>query len=183
MSYGPKIPRVSLSELIGFILSHALDEVVIVTSQLLLVVPLEIEMHEREDAQRVDKHSDGTWNESLAHYHDPPRVPLQKLACITRNESWRVTAIEQEWRCHAGSVTDRELNSTSDGTFAISGIVDGSPRERSSGCCVQSCSYDEASGETSRWADIGDEEDVADNANSDRHHRKRTTLLDPIAVP
>ena len=46
----PKIPRVPLSQLISFLLRHALGEMVVVTPQLLLVVPLEVEVHEREDS-------------------------------------------------------------------------------------------------------------------------------------
>lgn len=46
----PEISRILLSQFIGLRLRHALDEVVVVTPQLLLIVPLKVEMHEREDA-------------------------------------------------------------------------------------------------------------------------------------
>jgi len=58
----PKVPRILLSQLVCLRLSHALGEVVVVTPQLLLVIPLEVEVHEREDDQRICKHRNGAWN-------------------------------------------------------------------------------------------------------------------------
>lgn len=45
ISNRPEIPRVLFSQFVGLRLSHALDEVIVVTSQLLLVVALEVEVH------------------------------------------------------------------------------------------------------------------------------------------
>jgi hypothetical protein len=53
----PKIPRIPLSKLVSLSLRHALDEMVVVTPQLLLVFLSEVEVHEGEDCQRICKHS------------------------------------------------------------------------------------------------------------------------------
>lgn len=55
----PQVPRVLLSQLVCLSLGHAFDNIVVVTPQLLLVVLLEIEVHEGEDDQRIGKHREG----------------------------------------------------------------------------------------------------------------------------
>jgi hypothetical protein len=60
LSDRPHVPRVLLSQLVCLRLGHTFNEVIVITSQLLLVVLLEVEVHKGEDDQRIRKHRDGT---------------------------------------------------------------------------------------------------------------------------
>lgn len=57
----PKVPWVLLAQLVCLRLGHALDDIVIITPELLPVVLLEVKVHEREDGQRICKHRDCAW--------------------------------------------------------------------------------------------------------------------------
>jgi hypothetical protein len=59
----PKVPRVLLSQLICLRLGHTFNNVVVVAPQFLLVVLLEVEVHEGEHNHRIREHRDGAYME------------------------------------------------------------------------------------------------------------------------
>jgi len=108
---------------------------------------------------------------------------MRVLTCIARNESRCIALAEQEGCCHTGSVADGELYATGNRTFAVSGVVDRTPREGRSGGRVQAHRDNETPGEACFGADVGDEQDVAEYASTDGCHCERSSLLNLVAVP
>jgi hypothetical protein len=106
-----------------------------------------------------------------------------RLTCVSRDISRRVAVIEQEGCCDTGSIANSELYATGNRAFSVSGVVDWSPREGSSGGRVQACCYNETASKACFGADVGDEQDVAKYADTDGHHGERSSLLNLVAVP
>lgn len=106
-----------------------------------------------------------------------------QLTCITWHKPRRVVLTEQEGCRHTGSIADRELDAAGDSTFSISRVVDWSPREGSSCGRIQACRYNKTSSEARLGADVGDEQDVAQDASTDGRHGERSSLLNLVAIP
>lgn len=155
------VSRVVLAELSNLLLSLALHAPVLLTRKLSLVKTLEVEVDGSVNADRKDKHANrGT---------------------VAGTVMGLVFVAEQERGGNTSGVSNGNEDTTSEGTLAISWLIDSDPSHTRSRAGPKTNSNNEASSIAHSSALVGNQKNVADYHSQTSSDAEKSSLLGSIA--
>ena len=151
-----------LSHLVDLLLGLALHSPVLETCELPLVLALEVEIQGAVNAHGKQKHADG--------------------GAVTGNVSRCGGGVVQEGRRDTRRVPDGDEDTTSEGTLAVTGLIDGNPGHSRTRTGPQTGRDEETADELLRGAAGCKQQSIANNHNGSTSNTEDTSLLNAITV-